>query len=61
MLYGLWNVLNTNGSMPDSREGSTAAMIGNNLYIFGGFSRDIFNDMRILDMNSLKWRLLNTP
>lgn len=32
----------------------------NNLYLFGGFSRDIFNDIRVLDMNTLKWRLIHS-
>jgi hypothetical protein len=52
MIYGLWDIMYPSGSMPDSREGSATIMYENNLYIFGGFSRDIFNDLRVLDMNN---------
>jgi hypothetical protein len=33
-------------------------VIDNSLYIFGGFSTDIFNDMKILDLNYMKWKSL---
>lgn len=59
MLYGLWSILQANGSIPHSREGATATVIDNNLYIFGGFSRDLFNDIKILDMNHMRWRMPN--
>lgn len=49
------------GSMPDSREGTSACIIDNSLYLFGGFSRDIYNDMRVLDLNKLRWRLISLP
>ena len=38
IMYGLWQVMNHQGSMPHSREGSSAAIIGSMLYLFGGFS-----------------------
>ena len=59
MMYGLWNILSTSGSIPQSREGGTCCVIDSNLYVFGGFSRDIYNDIRVLDLNHMKWRLLN--
>lgn len=59
MIYGLWNILQTNGSIPQSREGGTCGLVDSHLYVFGGFSRGIFNDVRVLDLNNMKWRLLN--
>lgn len=59
MLYGLWEVAQHNtGSMPDAREGAAACVLGNNFYMFGGFSRGIFNDMRVLDTQKMKWKLI---
>eukprot|EP00347_Sterkiella_histriomuscorum_P022130 403331578 len=58
MLYGQWSILTQQGSIPDSREGSTACMIDNNLYLFGGFSRDLFRDVRVFDIQTQRWRLI---
>ncbi len=58
MIYGLWSCIDATGSQPDSREGATTCTINNSLYLFGGFSRDIFNDMRVLDLNVGRWRLI---
>ena len=51
LMYGMWDILNDQGSIPNSREGGSACVIDNDYYIFGGFSRDIFNDIRVLDLN----------
>jgi hypothetical protein len=59
MVYGLWSVNNQHGSIPHSREGSTACIIDNTLYLFGGFSRDLFGDFRTYDLNSCHWSLQN--
>ena len=59
MVYGLWSVNNQNGSIPHSREGATACIIDNTLYLFGGFSRDLFGDFRTYDLNSCHWSLQN--
>ena len=47
LLHGYWDcVTDAKGALPDSREGSTMAMVGETVYVFGGFSRDIYNDTR---------------
>jgi hypothetical protein len=51
IIYGLWDIVSSCGSTPDSREGATACVINNNLYLFGGFSRDLFNDIRVVDIH----------
>jgi N-acetylneuraminic acid mutarotase len=61
MMYGIWSSLDPSGSIPNSREGSTMGVIDNNLYIFGGFSSDIFSDLKVLDINHMKWRIINDP
>lgn len=50
MLYGQWSIQTHQGAIPDSREGATACMIDNYLYLFGGFSRDLFKDVRVFDV-----------
>ena len=52
MFYGIWSLIKHSGSIPDSREGAAACIIGNNFYLFGGFSRDLFNDMRIYHLDT---------
>lgn len=32
-------------------------MVDNNLYLYGGFARDIFSDIRVLDFSQRKWKL----
>lgn len=33
-------------------------MVDNCLYIFGGFSRDLFGDMRVYELNTGQWRII---
>ena len=40
--YSLWEGFQTIGATPHSREGSTGVVINNYLYLFGGFSRDLY-------------------
>ncbi len=58
MIYGKWSIVQQTGSIPDSREGAAACVIDSSLYIFGGFSRDLFADLRIFDLQQQRWRLL---
>lgn len=58
MPFGLWSVLNHQGSLPHTREGATASLIGNNFYVFGGFSRDLFGDFRSYDLNNGQWTII---
>jgi N-acetylneuraminic acid mutarotase len=58
LFTGIWESIITNGSLPDSREGSTGCIINNNVYIFGGFARNLFNDLRVLDAN-FRWKILD--
>lgn len=58
LFTGIWNLMETSGSTPNSREGAAGCIVGNNIYIFGGFSRDIFSDLRLLDQNEQKWKVI---
>ena len=59
LLHGYWDsITNTSGSLPDSREGSAMTMIGKNIYLFGGFSREIYNDTRIYNQDTKSWKLI---
>ena len=59
---GIWEVKASTGSLPDAREGLTAAMLPNdNLYMFGGFSRGLYNDIRTVNVTTQKWEMIQTP
>lgn len=60
LMTAIWESSLTMGSTPHSREGSTACLINNNIYMFGGFARDIYNDFRILDRSENKWIMIDT-
>ena len=58
LFTGIWNLMDTSGSTPNSREGAAACIVGNNIYLYGGFSRDIFSDLRLLDQTEQKWKVI---
>ena len=35
-------------------------LIGNEIYVFGGFSRDTYNDLKVFDMGTTRWREVDT-
>ena len=50
--HGYWDTINeTSGCLPESRKGASMNMINNEIYIFGGFSRDTYNDLKVLNIN----------
>ena len=61
MHHGYWDCINdVKGCLPESRKGNSMNVVGNELYIFGGFSRDTYNDLKIFDIFSSKWREVET-
>lgn len=61
ILSGGWKVIEGfSGSTPPSMEGTAICFTKNSLYLFGGFSRDVYDDMRICDFNTKKWTIV-TP
>jgi hypothetical protein len=45
---GLWQIIeNVSGSIPSSMEGATLCYCSNKLYLFGGFSRDVYDELKI--------------
>ena len=58
MLYGIWEIANLQGSVPNTREGATACLIDQKLYLFGGFGRDIFNDMYYVTLDDYRWKFI---
>lgn len=45
---GLWEVKLCIGTLPDSRESCAMVAIGNEVYLYGGYGRELFDDLRIL-------------
>lgn len=60
LLHGYWDsVTEAKGALPDSREGTAMAMVDQTIYVFGGFSREIYNDTRAYDVDTKTWRVIN--
>ena len=56
IVQGFWKTLDSIlGSAPSSKEGTTIIYDNSKLYLFGGFAREVYNDMKILDINKKKW------
>lgn len=49
MLKGLWDSSTQIGSIPDSRESCCMVGIGKDIYMYGGYGRELFDDLRILN------------
>ena len=59
LFHGFWDcATDDKGSIPDSREGAAIAMVDNTIYLFGGFSREIYNDTRLYDVDTRTWSIL---
>lgn len=53
----VWTSLATSGDVPTGRDGHTATILDEKLYIFGGADNSgRLNDVRILDLASLRWK-----
>lgn len=56
LLQGYWDTIGaTTGSHPDAREGHGMIMHKSQLYVFGGFARNLFNDVKVLDLANKHW------
>ena len=56
LLHGFWDALsNSTGNMPDAREGACMVAHNSNLYVFGGFSHSLFNDIKVFSMQENHW------
>lgn len=61
MNFGYWDCISDiKGCLPESRKGASLNLVGNELYIFGGFSRVTYDDLKIFDIFSSKWREVET-
>ena len=55
--HGYWETINENkGCLPDARKGATMNMIGSNIYVFGGLSRETYNDIKIFEIDHRRWK-----
>lgn len=55
-----WSRKFTKGAIPEAREGAALACTNNRIYLFGGQGRMIYNEMRVLDIDSWSWVHLAT-
>lgn len=55
--HGYWDIIGEmSGCLPESRKGATMNLVNNNVYIFGGFSRGTYNDLKVFNINESHWR-----
>ena len=58
--HGYWETINENkGCLPDARKGATMNMIGSSIYVFGGLSRETYNDIKIFELDHRKWKAVS--
>ena len=51
IFHGYWDcITDVKGCIPESRKGSSMNLVSNEVYVFGGFSRDTYNDMKVFDL-----------
>lgn len=44
------------GHRPEAREGASLVVVNRKMYLFGGRCRMLFNDVKMLDCETLKWK-----
>jgi hypothetical protein len=50
---GLWEMTSTFGAVPSPRYAHASAVVGSNLYIFGGYDgNNLLNDLFVLDFGT---------
>lgn len=61
MNQGYWESIKDEmtGCLPDSREGASTNLLDNKLYLFGGFARELYSDIRVLDKQTNAWRMID--
>lgn len=59
LMMGMWDTIDTVGSTPDSREGASACLMGDKIFVFGGFSRLLFKDIRYIDTSDFRWKMID--
>jgi hypothetical protein len=56
MMKGVWESMVTSGNQPEAREGHCMINTGSHVYVFGGFARSLFSDLKMLTLSTLHWR-----
>jgi hypothetical protein len=57
LLHGFWDAYSScTGNIPDAREGACMAILNGNLYVFGGFSHSLLNDVKVFNFAEKNWR-----
>jgi hypothetical protein len=59
LIHGFWNCLPAEGQLPNSREQSSAVQIKDGIYLFGGFARDVFSDIKFYSLTKQKWFIVD--
>lgn len=55
--HGYWDLIkDTSGCLPESRKGASMNLVANEIYVFGGFSRETFNDLKVFNISQHHWR-----
>ena len=56
MYHGYWDIIEEkSGCIPDSRKGFSMNIVDNDIYVFGGFARDTFNNLKRFNIKQGRW------
>lgn len=58
-----WSAPETHGCGPGARDGHSACLIGDNMYVFGGFENYVFQfsrDLHCLNLETMTWTYIST-
>ena len=59
----MWSQPTVCGDIPGARDGHSACVINNCMYVFGGYEEDtdqFSQDVHMLDLKTMEWRYLKT-
>lgn len=54
-----WQERQTEGHIPEAREGAAMVVINRRIFLFGGLSRELYNDIRMLRTDNWCWSQVN--
>lgn len=58
-----WSQPQVSGDIPGARDGHSACVINNSMYVFGGYEEEtdqFSRDVHMLDLKTMEWRYVKT-
>jgi len=55
IISAFWEILSTVGQVPEAREEAQMVVIDGAAYMFGGFARQLNNDLKVIELDKGSW------